>query len=115
MVPAWADAEWTHRIDEPFRSDGEFWAGLAASADALVALLLAAGAAIALALLGHALWALAPFVPPAALTVRASVISTRSSRRSQTAFADKRAWRDAERGAVASAFGGVLRRRLTRG
>jgi Flp pilus assembly protein TadB len=110
-LPSWAEADWANRVEEPFRSDAEFWSGLAASADAFITLVAAAAVAIALALTGHPGWAIVPFVVPAALIVRAAVIARTSSRRSQEAFDDHRTWRDAERAAVATSFGHVLRRR----
>lgn len=94
-------------VEEPFRSDPDFAASVAASADGLLGLLLAA----ALAGLFGAVGAVA-FVLPAALLVRAGVSGRRSARRSRGAFADRRAWRDAERQAVAAVFGrAVVRRR----
>lgn len=100
------------RVDEPFRSDRQFWAGLAASADAVVSLVAAIGVAAVLVLTGERGWAFLPFLVPAVLAARAAVISWSSSRRSQAAFEDRRAWREAERTAVATAFVPVLRRRL---
>lgn len=111
--PRWAEAEWAGEIAEPFRSDRQFWTGLAAAADALVALAAAAVAGAVLAVAGLGSWAYLPFALPMALIVRAGVISRASSRRSRTAFADREAWRDAERSAVASAFLRVLRRPRT--
>jgi hypothetical protein len=110
-IPAWADANWTSRVSEPFRSDRAFWISLAASADALLSLAVAIAAAVVLVATGERGWSFVPFVVPAALAVRAAVLSHSSSRHSQQAFADRRAWRDAERSAVAASFGSVLRRR----
>jgi hypothetical protein len=90
-------------VDEPFRSDEGFWASLAASADALLCLAAAAAVAVVLVFTGERAWSLLPFAVPAGLTVRAAVIGRASSRRSQAAFPDRRAWRDAERAAVATA------------
>jgi hypothetical protein len=112
-LPSWTDADWSQQIAEPFRSDREFWNGLAASADAVIALVAAAAVAVVLALTGHALWALTPFAVPGVLAVRAGFISRSSSRRSRDQFAERQDWRDAERTAVASAFGKALSR--TRG
>jgi hypothetical protein len=108
--PSWADADWATRIGEPFRSDGRFWAGLAASTDALLSLVAAVIAAISLGAAGERAWSIVPFVVPAALIARAVAVSASSSRRSRAAFADTRTWRDAERAAVATAFVHVLRR-----
>jgi hypothetical protein len=113
-LPAWTDAEWTNDIAEPFRSDGEFWNGLAASADALVSLAGAIAVAVVLALTGQGAWSVLPFAFPAGLAIRAAAVSAASSRRSRSAFADKREWRDAERAAVATAFAKVVGRRRPR-
>jgi hypothetical protein len=110
-LPAWAEADWTSKVAEPFRSDHGFWTSLAASADALVSLAAAIVVAVILVITGERAWSVLPFVVPAALAARAVVISRSSSRRSQAAFADRRAWRDAERMAVAASFGQVLLRR----
>jgi hypothetical protein len=109
-LPSWTSADWTSDVAEPFRSDGDFWSGLAASADALVTLGAAIAISVVLALTGHRLWAVIPFVVPAGLAVRAALISAASSRRSREAFADSKEWRDAERNAVATAFAKVLSR-----
>jgi hypothetical protein len=109
-LPSWADADWASTVSEPFRSDRDFWASLAASADALISLAAAIAVSVVLALNGAEGWALLPFVVPAALAGRAALIGRASSRRSQAAFADRRAWRDAERTAVATGFFGALRR-----
>jgi hypothetical protein len=109
-LPTWTNANWTARIAEPFRSYREFWTSLAASADAVVALAVAVLAAVGLVLAGDTVWSAVPFAAPAGLAIRAAVIGRSSSRRSQASFADRQAWRDAERGAVAAAFGPTLRR-----
>jgi hypothetical protein len=109
-LPSWTSAEWTGRVAEPFRSDGDFWSSLAASADALISLAVAIAIAVVLVFTGAGVWAIVPFVVPALLAVRAALIGRSSSKRSQTVFADRRAWRDAERAAVATAFFRVLRR-----
>jgi hypothetical protein len=110
-MPYWTDAAWTTQVDEPFRSDGEFWSGLAAITDALISLGIAAVVAIILTVAGTGAWAVLPFAVPVVLFVRAGRIASRSSRRSRAAFDDPRAWRDAERTAVATAFVRVLGRR----
>jgi hypothetical protein len=109
-LPSWTAADWTADVAEPFRSDGQFWSSLAASADALVTLAPAAAVAVALALTGQREWILVPFVVPAGLAVRALLIARRSSRRSRDAFESRAAWREAERTAVAKVFLRVLRR-----
>jgi hypothetical protein len=109
-LPAWTDAAWTNTVAEPFRSDAEFWTGLAASADALVSLAGAIAIAVVLVLIGERPWALLPFIAPTGLAVRAAVISRSSSQRNRATFADRKAWRNAERSAVATAFSRVLRR-----
>jgi hypothetical protein len=109
-LPSWTDAEWASDIAEPFRSDHDFWSSLAASADALVSLAAAIAIAVILVLEGERVWSFLPFLAPAGLTVRAAVVGRSSSRRNRDAFTDRRSWRDAERTAVASAFGKVLRR-----
>jgi hypothetical protein len=109
-LPSWTDADWASRVSEPFRSDRDFWSSIAASADAVISLLAAIAVAVVLALSGFRAWSALPFIVPAALAVRAAVVGRSSSRRSRTSFADRRAWRDAERDAVASAFGRALRR-----
>jgi hypothetical protein len=108
--PAWTQADWTRNVAEPFRSNGEFWSGLAASADALASLLVAAIAAVALVLSGEPAWSVVPFAIPTVLVIRAGVLSRSSSRHTREAFADRHAWRAAERHAVATAFAKVLRR-----
>ena len=109
-LPSWANADWTGKVAEPFRSDGAFWSGLAASADALAVLAAAVVVSVVLVLTGVGAWSLLAFAVPAVLAVRAGLISRASSKHSQAAFADRRQWRDAERAAVATAFFRVLRR-----
>jgi hypothetical protein len=110
-LPSWANAEWASTVAEPFRSDRDFWASLAASADALISLVAAGAVAVVLVLTGARAWSLIPFVVPGCLAARAALIARTSSRRSQEAFEDRRAWRDAERTAVAAAFFRTLGRR----
>jgi hypothetical protein len=109
-LPAWAHADWTRNVAEPFRSNGEFWSSLAASADALTSLLIAAITAVALVLSGEPAWSFVPFAVPTVLVIRAGLLSRSSSRHTREAFADRPAWRAAERHAVAIAFVKVLRR-----
>jgi hypothetical protein len=111
--PAWTRTDWSEDVPEPFRSDTNFWTSVAASADALLAVVLAAAAAVALALTVGGAWALLPFLGPAALLVRAAACGRASARLSREAFDDEAQWRDAERQAVAQVFGKVLLRRRT--
>jgi hypothetical protein len=109
--PSWTNADWATDVAEPFRSDHDFWASLAASADALISLVAAAAVAVVLVLTGQRLWSLLPFVVPAVLAIRAVLIARVSSRHSKEAFEDRREWRDAERTAVAATFRRALGRR----
>jgi hypothetical protein len=108
MIPSWANGEWASSVAEPFRSDRDFWAGLAASADAVISLVAAAALAVVLRLAGAGPWALVPFVVPAGFICRA--VATSSSRHRREAFAGRDAWREAERAAVAASFMHVVRR-----
>jgi hypothetical protein len=56
-------------------------------------------------------WGLLAFVAPAALLVRAGIAGRRSSRATRTQFANQKAWRNAEREAVAAVFFKALLRR----
>jgi hypothetical protein len=94
MIASWANGEWASTIAEPFRSDHEFWASLAASADAVISLVAAVAIAVILRLIGAGPWALVPFVAPAGFIGRAVKASWSQHRRE--AFADRDAWRDAE-------------------
>lgn len=109
-LPSWTSAEWADDVAEPFRSDRQFWSGLAAGADAMVTLTAAIAISVLLALTGHRLWAVAPFAVPVTLALRASIVSAASSRRSRQAFADRKQWQEAERKAVTTAFAKVLNR-----
>jgi hypothetical protein len=113
--PTWTRTDWSDDVAEPFRSDRDFWASVAASADALLATVLAAVAATALALTVGDAWPLLPFVVPAGLLVHAARCGRLSARRSRDAFAGPEQWRAAERRAVAQVFGRVLLRRRTPG
>jgi hypothetical protein len=108
--PPWADTAWARAVSEPFRSDGRFWSGLAASADALLVLTLATVIGVVLTLSGAGGWALLAFAAPAALIVRAGVVSHGASRGSRATFTSRTAWREAEREAVAAVFFRVLLR-----
>ena len=107
-IPSWANDDWADAVAEPFRSDREFWSGLAASADAVISLVAAVAVAVVLRLVGAGPWALLPFAVPVGFIVRAALAS--SSRDRRETFADQQAWRDAERAAVATAFLHVARR-----
>jgi hypothetical protein len=103
----------TDRVGEPFASDPAFWSSLAASADAAISLAVAVVAGVALALAGFGWWAVTPFVLTAGFVARAALISRRVSRANRMHFADRVAWRNAERRAVAGGFGIALRGRLS--
>jgi hypothetical protein len=104
---------WTERLDEPFRSDRAFSRSVAASADALLLIVVAAIAAV---LLG---WAHAPlgiivlpFLAPLAL-MGWSLLAAREFHRdlADEAVSSEEArvsWRVRERQAVASVFGPAL-------
>jgi hypothetical protein len=79
---------------------------VAASVDALVALLVAA---LIMAFAGP--WGSLAFVVPAALLVRAGIAGRRSERATRQQFSDLRQWRDAEREAVAAVFFSALLRK----
>jgi hypothetical protein len=106
----WENESLTERVEEPFRSDRDFWSSLAAGADAFLTLLAAAAVSAVLAMTGAGGCALLPFVVPAGFVVRSALVARGSRRHRQAAFTDRRAWRDAERTAVAKAFAPVLRR-----
>lgn len=95
---------------EPFRSDRQFWVSLAASADAALALVLAAGVAVVVAVLVGGGWPVACFVLPVPWLARAAWAGRTSSRRTRESFSTVPAWRDAERRAVAASFRAALLR-----
>ena len=104
-------------VAEPFRSDPEFWRSVCASADAVVALVVAVAGAAAVRLAGAPTGlVLLPFTLPAIFLVRAAVSSSRFHRRHMplpalVGTADgEQSWRDAERTAVAAVFGRALLR-----
>ena len=114
-MSAAAPPELGQRVAEPFRSDPDFWRSLCASADAVVLLALAVAVAVALRLFGAPVglvWL--PFVLPAVLLVRAAAAGSRFHRAQEPrpAVVDtvhgELSWRDAERSAVAAAFGRAL-------
>jgi hypothetical protein len=109
-LPAWADA-----VAEPFRSDQRFWRSVYASADALLAVVIAAVFALALAFGVGGAWVLVPFVLPVPFIARAAHAGWTSSRANRAEFAERRReWRAAERQAVASVFRHVLLRNRLR-
>ncbi|MFI5099692.1 MAG: hypothetical protein ACHQE5_04130 [Actinomycetes bacterium] len=103
------------RVAEPFRSDPDFWRSVCASADAVVLLAVAVVGAAALRLGGAGtvlVWL--PFALPVIFLVRAAVSGSRFRRGHEPlpAVVDtvlgEQSWRDAERTAVAAAFGRAL-------
>jgi fatty acid desaturase len=115
VAPPWVDTAALRRVEEPFRSDADFWAAMAASTDAFLALLAAAAVAAVLTSVFGGAFPLLVFVIPVPLFVRASHVSQASSGRTKQEFASHAAWRDAERRAVARSFRiALLRRRFTR-
>ena len=92
-----ATKPWKSGVAEPFASDRDFWRSIGASTDALVLLVFAT---VLVAIFGVA--AAVAFVAPLALLVRSGVLGRRSAERSRGQFADPRAWKQAEREAVAS-------------
>jgi fatty acid desaturase len=115
MTPAWTRTDWSDDVAEPFRSDRNFWASIAASADALLTTMLAAAAAVALAVTVGGVWPLLPFLLPVALLIRAAWCGVASTRDSRETFTGEAQWRAAQRRAVAQVFGRVLLRRRTPG
>jgi len=104
-------------VAEPFRSDPEFWRSLCASADAVALLAVAVACAALLRLTGAGtILVLVPFALPGIFLVRAAASSSRFHRRHRPlpALVDtsqgEQSWRDAERTAVAAAFGRSLLR-----
>jgi hypothetical protein len=102
-------------VAEPFRSDPDFWRSVGASADAVVLLAVAIAAAALLRVAGvGTVLVLLPFTLPGIFLVRAAVSSSRFHRghRPLPAYVDtargEQSWRDAERNAVAAAFGRAL-------
>jgi len=100
-------------IAEPFRSDPAFWRSLRAGALALVVVLVCAVAGVALALTTGGALLLLPAGVAVLATARAGVLAVSSSRTSRACFPagpeGRRAWRDAERQAVAHGFVPALR------
>lgn len=100
-------------ISEPFRSDPAFWRSLRTGAYALVVVVACAAAGVALALTTCGALLLVPAGVAAVTVARAGVLAVRSSRSSRACFPagaeGRRAWRDAERQAVAHGFLPALR------
>lgn len=95
---------WSDRVSEPFRSNRLFWWSLSASVASVVTLVLVS---VVVATAGRA--AGIAYVAPLTLLVVAARTARRSSAATRPQFASREQWRDAERGAVASAL--LLRRR----
>ena len=91
-------------VAEPFAGDDDFWMSARASMLALPALL---GAIIVTLAAGPA--GAGSFAVPAGLLGLATVRGRRSQRRTRSAFADRPAWRDAERRAVGQVLTGARR------
>lgn len=100
-------------VIEPFRSDPAFWRSLRADVLALVVILAGAVTAAALALTAGGALVFVPGVVSLVAVGWAGALGIRSSRKSRAAFPvgpdGRRAWRDAERQAVAHGFLGALR------
>ena len=97
---------WTTKVGDPFRDDPRFWRAVGLSVDALLAMVLVV---VLSAFFGTI--ALVSLVLPVALLVVAAVDGRASTAQTRPAFADRVAWRDAERQAVAAALPGALVRR----
>ena len=97
---------WTTQVEEPFAGEPKFWRAVALSTAALVTVFVAAvGSALVGAPAGLALFAV-----PVALLALSLTFARAASARTRQQFADRIAWRDAERRAVASALTGLVRR-----
>jgi hypothetical protein len=99
-------AAWTADVAEPFATDRDFAASVGASADALLALVVATALTLLLGIL-----AAVAFAVPIALLLRAGMTGRASARRNKAAFASQEEWKAAERQAVAQVFGKALVRR----
>ena len=86
---------WTSDAPEPFAGNADFWRSVAASVDALVTFVVAAVVTILAGPLGAV-----AFAVPVALLIRAAVTGRRSEGQTRPSFADRNAWRLAERQAV---------------
>ncbi len=96
---------WKAGVAEPFGSDRDFWRSVGASIDALLLL----GFVTVLVVVFGAIAAIG-YLAPLAMLVRAGVLGRRSAGRSQSQFEDRRAWKLAERQAVAAALPGAFLR-----
>jgi hypothetical protein len=96
---------WTSDAPQPFAGNADFWRSVGASVDALLTFVLAAAATVLAGPIGAV-----AFAVPVALLVRAAVTGRRSEGQTRPTFADRNAWRLAERQAV----GSVLPRAVVR-
>jgi hypothetical protein len=99
-------AAWNAGVAEPFASDRDFSVSVGASADALLAMVVAVALTL---LLGR--YAAVAFVVPVVFLIRAGLAGRVSASRSRAAFDNNDAWKAAERDAVAKSFGRALVRR----
>jgi hypothetical protein len=97
---------WSSYAPEPFASNREFWRSVGASVDGLLTMLVAA---VVVTAVGP--WGLLTFAAPVTLLVRAGVTGRRSMHATRPQFTDRRAWREAERKAVAAVFFSALIRK----
>jgi hypothetical protein len=94
------------QVAEPFAGDDDFWVSARASLAVLPAAVLAG---IAILLAGR--YGVAALALPLGLAVLAAQRGRRSSRRTRPEFADRIAWRDAERQAIGAVLIGAQRPR----
>jgi MFS superfamily sulfate permease-like transporter len=97
---------WTSDAPQPFAGNADFWRSVAASVDALLTFVVAAVVTVLVGLIGAV-----TFAVPLALLVRAAVTGRRSEGQTRPTFADRNAWRLAERQAVGSVLAKALVRR----
>ena len=88
---------WTSDAPEPFAGNADFWRSVAASLDALLTFVVAAAVTVLVGPDGAV-----TFAVPIALLMRAAVTGRRSEGQTRPTFADRNAWRLAERQAVGS-------------
>ncbi len=91
---------WSSNAPEPFAGNGEFWRSVAASVDALLALI-----AATLIVVFAGAWGALAFAIPIGLLVYAAITGRRSEHETMPQFADRAAWRLAERQAVGAVLG----------
>ena len=91
---------------EPFAGNADFWRSVAASVDALLTFVVAAVVTVLAGPLGAV-----AFAVPLVLLVRAAVTGRRSEGQTRPTFADRNAWRLAERQAVGRVLGKALVRK----